>query len=369
MKRSGPLDLVRGLAAVFVMIGHLRSLFLPPFHELANKGVIARSFYFVTGYGHQCVIVFFALSGYFVGAAYHKGFNSDTIGLHTKKYALNRLVRLWTVLIPALLFTALADWLGQHATGGNAVYTSSNYFEFIPLSNDRSISTFFGNLFFIQTIFVPTFGTDAPLWSLANEFWYYLLFPFLYLLFIKKLKALAKVGIGVFILLTLCVLGRNNSELIEGFLVWLLGFGVSTIKLLPESRFSKILRIASILFFVIVFALSRVIAIPHSMLVIGLAACILIFAIRDLQLNRLSRISDFLSRISYTLYLVHLPFLILVSTTIMNSVQLDGDYFGMLIVIAASVVTIAFSYLMYLLFERRTDEIRTLAGRILLRKS
>ena len=34
-----------------------------------------------------------------------------------------------------------------------------------------------GNLFFLQTIFVPPFGSNAPLWSLSFEFWYYLLFP------------------------------------------------------------------------------------------------------------------------------------------------------------------------------------------------
>ena len=35
----------------------------------------------------------------------------------------------------------------------------------------------FSNIFFLQGIYTPTFGTDGALWSLANEFWYYLLFP------------------------------------------------------------------------------------------------------------------------------------------------------------------------------------------------
>ena len=36
---------------------------------------------------------------------------------------------------------------------------------------------FLGNAAFLQRILVPELGTNGPLWSLANEFWYYLLFP------------------------------------------------------------------------------------------------------------------------------------------------------------------------------------------------
>ena len=46
-----------------------------------------------------------------------------------------------------------------------------------PLHLDAA--TFWGNLVFLQTILVPTYGTNALLWSLANEFWYYMLFPLL----------------------------------------------------------------------------------------------------------------------------------------------------------------------------------------------
>ena len=33
------------------------------------------------------------------------------------------------------------------------------------------------NAFFLQTIVGPTFGSNGPLWSLAYEWWYYVLFP------------------------------------------------------------------------------------------------------------------------------------------------------------------------------------------------
>src|SRR5262249_48022606 len=63
-----------------------------------------------------------------------------------------------TVLIPALVLTALLDaWRGEWPD---------------PL-------VALGNAAFLETIAVPTFGSDAPLWSLAYEFWYYVTFPVL----------------------------------------------------------------------------------------------------------------------------------------------------------------------------------------------
>jgi len=40
-----------------------------------------------------------------------------------------------------------------------------------------TVRVFFGNLFFLQTILPPCSAPMELLWSLANEFWYYLLFP------------------------------------------------------------------------------------------------------------------------------------------------------------------------------------------------
>ena len=45
----------------------------------------------------------------------------------------------------------------------------------------RSVTAFIGNMFGLQTILVPSFGGNFPLWSLANETWYYILFPLLVL--------------------------------------------------------------------------------------------------------------------------------------------------------------------------------------------
>ena len=59
-------DWLRGLAAVAVLAGHVRGLFFVDFGDLVAPGPFARLAYMATGLGHQAVVVFFVLSGFFI---------------------------------------------------------------------------------------------------------------------------------------------------------------------------------------------------------------------------------------------------------------------------------------------------------------
>lgn len=61
------LDLIRGCSALIVCLGHLRNAILVDYSVLVNPSIIIKAFYAITGFGHQAVMVFFVLSGYFVG--------------------------------------------------------------------------------------------------------------------------------------------------------------------------------------------------------------------------------------------------------------------------------------------------------------
>jgi hypothetical protein len=58
-KRLPNLDLLRGLAALLVCAGHLRSFLMVDFGEVRSPSILDRAFYFATGLGHQAVVVFF----------------------------------------------------------------------------------------------------------------------------------------------------------------------------------------------------------------------------------------------------------------------------------------------------------------------
>src|SRR4051794_3922354 len=100
------LDFLRGLAAFLVLSGHLRSFVFRSFAELEeHAGLFLRAFYFVTGLGHQAVIIFFALSGFLVGGKAIEDLTNERFSW--ARYLLRRLTRLWIVIIPAMALTLL----------------------------------------------------------------------------------------------------------------------------------------------------------------------------------------------------------------------------------------------------------------------
>jgi peptidoglycan/LPS O-acetylase OafA/YrhL len=170
------LDVIRGLSAVAVCAGHLRAMMFVDYAELKAPSLLHKIFYAMTGLGHQAVMVFFVLSGFFVGGSVlRKGPNFEWID-----YAIARLSRLWIVLIPALIVTFVIDrFISSIAPDvlAGSYYSIWSSGPFISKDHSTTLLTFLGNVFFLQNILTPVFGTNTPLWSLANEFWYYVIFP------------------------------------------------------------------------------------------------------------------------------------------------------------------------------------------------
>jgi len=63
---STALDLLRALAAILVMVGHVRGLFFVDFGRVEEPGLVIQAIYFATSLGHEAVMIFFVLSGYFI---------------------------------------------------------------------------------------------------------------------------------------------------------------------------------------------------------------------------------------------------------------------------------------------------------------
>src|SRR5262249_6167162 len=137
--------------------------------------------YFGTGLGHQCVMVFFVLSGFFISSSVLRDLRDSNWSW--SGYLKNRCSRLYIVLVPALLLTLFWDQLGMDWFNTPPIYYGRGNQNVIQNVMERtSLGILAGNFFFLQTIFVPCLGSNGPLWSLSNEFWYYMLFPCLVLL-------------------------------------------------------------------------------------------------------------------------------------------------------------------------------------------
>ena len=107
-RASERLDMVRACAALAVMVDHLRGLFFVPFSDVRSSDSVVKGLYFLTSLGHQAVMVFFVLSGYFVGSSVLRAFRRSRWSW--RWYLNQRLTRLWIVLAPALLIGAAFDF-------------------------------------------------------------------------------------------------------------------------------------------------------------------------------------------------------------------------------------------------------------------
>ena len=174
------LDVFRWAAAVVLVISHIKGLFFVNYSELVNPHPIVTLLYMVASAGHQAVIIFFVLSGYFISNSVINSIRKQTWSW--KVYLMNRFTRLYIVLIPALLLGAIWDQTGIHYFGHTGIYDGLPEDQYILdySSKDHLVwQDFFGSLFYLQGILTGHFGSNGPLWSLAYEFWYYTIFSFL----------------------------------------------------------------------------------------------------------------------------------------------------------------------------------------------
>ncbi|UKA62099.1 acyltransferase family protein [Arthrobacter sp. FW306-04-A] len=209
--KNAALNVVRALAALLVVITHVRGWILIPL-EQAGSGVPVKALYALTGLGHGAVLVFFVLSGYFVGASVVRAFRGGYFSWRV--YAVSRLTRLWIVLAPALVVTLAMDAVGR------TYFSASDRFG--PQSEavlHTSPLAAIGNLFFLQPTYVPTLGSNGALWSLTFEFAYYTIFP------IVMLGVLRGSGwqryASVTLTIALCIF--FGFQVIVLFSAWLLG--------------------------------------------------------------------------------------------------------------------------------------------------
>jgi len=101
---SDRLDLVRGVAALVVLWGHVRGLLFLSGHELVHPWLATRALYFVTSLGYQAVMIFFVLSGFLISGSAIKACQEKRWSW--RWYLTNRFTRLYVVLLPALVLGA-----------------------------------------------------------------------------------------------------------------------------------------------------------------------------------------------------------------------------------------------------------------------
>ncbi len=175
---SSFLNLVRWFAAFLVVINHARCLIFVDYEHLEQKSIFTNIFYLLTGLGHEAVVVFFVISGYLVGGLTWERWRAS--GPAYRAYASARISRIYTVLIPGLLAGLALDLIGLNFFNASGLYTNPDQYAIVSLvgaaASRIDFQTFVGNVLMLQGVATSNFGSNAPLWSLACEWWYYCIF-------------------------------------------------------------------------------------------------------------------------------------------------------------------------------------------------
>jgi peptidoglycan/LPS O-acetylase OafA/YrhL len=354
---SANLDLIRATAAWAVMWGHVRALFFVRYSELEHPHAWVKFFYFVTGFGHPAVIIFFVLSGFLISSSVFKSYGAGS--WRWRDYAINRSVRLYIVLIPGLLFGLAWDLAGSVLFRSSGLY-SHPFHELILTSvqDNLTFRTFSGNLLFLQTIVCPTFGSNGPLWSLANEFWYYVLFPCLFFAVIF-FKQASRRGI-FFILVALFVAAFLGPEKLAGFLVWLAGCAVVIISTrsptVPLLRLIPYASFAFILFSVCMFAArTGSLGVLGNDVAIGISFSFFLFLILQIDVGRRhAAVSHSFADFSYSLYVLHFPFLLFLRAWIPPSEGWQPNPLNIVLAVMVGSAVLCFAWMVSLFTEKKT---------------
>ena len=367
---STHLDLLRGVAALVVVLGHSRftlqdlgrPLALSPSAQRSGTLISASSAVPVRvspmSPAHEAVVIFFALSGFLVGGSVLK--QSQRGSFQWSRYFTKRLARLYTVLLSALAIGAFLDMASRYILRHG--YTPGGEFQGL-LTTSSSWSTLLGNLCFLQFLnhfSIAPFGSNFSLWSLSYEFWYYILFPL-------AVGAILLSGLKRKLIYTLlaCAVGILLwKDPLACFPAWLFGALVNRLPLrIPKPAQSRAVLLALVQMLGCMFALWRhplnSTALDNGIL--GFSCCLFLYAAlhrTEKQANkRYQGMAEHISRLSYTMYLFHLPFLIFLGS-IMAQHYPSGFRYESAVAIVLTLCTYGYSYIMYRCFEAHTDQLR-----------
>ena len=356
------LDALRFGAALVVFGAHAREMFLSPVRPLLGIStprfslpphyqLTPLTLFNATSIGHQAVMLFFVLSGLLVGGSVVRSAKRGDFSW--PDYLNHRLSRLWVPLIPALVLGGLMDFTTLHAFPGE---------DLMYPTRDLHVSTFLGNIVFLQDLFVYHLGSNSPLWSLSFEWAYYLAFPlgFFALLDMRRAPAKAAVYVILFAALAWVYSGTDVPAL---FVVWLMGVAVTLLPAnLPAAPVKWLLPAALVVLLICdFFLLKSGIPIPASDLLLGVPValvCYLALNARGRPHPLYARISAFGAGMSYTLYLTNYPALLLLKAWLAPAASWPFDLPHMAAFIAIVAGVFFYAWVCYWLFEARTPQVR-----------
>jgi peptidoglycan/LPS O-acetylase OafA/YrhL len=357
------LDMIRGLAAVQVLVYHATGLFIDSSTKSQLPLTAARILNAVTGSGGEAVMVFFVLSGLLIGTGVVQEVGRGRWSW--SRYLLNRATRMYVVLLPALLITWALDQTGLWLFAGRPD-PAEDWVGNPDRIRDRSHwSVLLGNLVFLQTIAVEPYGSNGPLWSLAYEGWYYVLFPCLWLaVFGPGRWRRLLLGLGA-----VAILIAVGWQIAAFFVIWLFGplaFWVrGRIWPAPNGVTAHAAGAVAVAVFLAAYLGLHRFPLPSAWLngtAVGLAFTLfLIYLLGETSPERrtvYSRVARALAGCSFTLYAIHIPLLVFLRLSLCPDHKWPADVLHLTVVAVICIGIVVVSFLIAAATEAHTTTVR-----------
>jgi len=360
------LHIIRGFAAFFVVLAHAKwpfwiggSAFFKDtrFSELSLADGLGVALALASSNGTSMVIVFFVLSGFIISYSYKK--NEWTY----REFLVNRAIRIYIPYLAAALLAGFVLWVAYRIAAPVFVSPVKDYHEriFIAYSEGLTIQNFLKTLVFSKTERINYFGFNYVFWSLLYEVLFYLFFPFIF----KYCKYIF-LAAGLFYPLHFLYnpLPEINywyfyfTEYLFYFTAGVFLFQYYSTQAVELIKASYVFRKPVLFFLLLISFLVVILGIINRFKDLSFFAAaifgatwilrIMLYGIRD---TIVSRALLFLGTISYSLYLIHIPILLMAYSLLFYIFQWH-TYSSPWIHFLLAGATIPFAYFFYLLFER-----------------
>ncbi|SDQ56152.1 Peptidoglycan/LPS O-acetylase OafA/YrhL, contains acyltransferase and SGNH-hydrolase domains [Paraburkholderia fungorum] len=316
------IDAMRGFAALLVAYFHCRQVAwvgMQAFHQSVGHslslGALAAYLTFPIAWGSAGVPIFFVISGYCIhrGGALRLAAN-PAYRLDTGNFWVRRFARIYPVLLAALVLTFALDWFSLQLP---------------PVSHkirEIGLQSFLVNLFSLQGVAGKTYGSNGALWTLSLEVQFYAIYPLLFALRRRIGMTSVLAIVAVVNVVSAYVLERHDIQFFTSYwFSWTLGAWIADARTrrAPEARSSIWLYVLAAAFIVlgcVAFHFGQYGA--FQLWALGFAFYLYKALERPSGTRRetfgtrlLSRFGDF----SFSLYLIHLPIFVLLSSLLFRS--------------------------------------------------
>lgn len=357
------LDGLRGLAALYVATGHARWLLWEGgerFKQSHSYSRIGKAFALgmsMFKFGHEMVLFFFVLSGFVIHQKYSlKLAKGQDTHFTFWPYFMKRLKRIMPPYLFALLLTMICDSIVAHYQF--SIYTHSTP---MPVINENitffhSWTTLIGNIFFLQDVYVPIFGSNGSIWSLKYEWYFYMVYPVL--LFTNKRFPKLTTGVvaGIFLLYVAGL--KTGFILLDQVMAALFSWWAGAIIADIYTGHVKVNRLLVYPFMIIVPLIPFIYGsglptlIKDQVIALGFSGLLLLLLdYRNKEAIKHFASLKWLGDCSYTLYLIHIPILVLANGILLriNNNHLPQTF---LFVFLAVIFVTALAYALHYILEK-----------------